>query len=294
MSFQTSHSFNIQLAINYGVEEAILIHHFQHWINHNKALGTNYHEGRTWTYQTREQIAAHFPYITKDRIRRLTDHLVDIGVLRKGNFNRLKMDQTIWYAFENEEMFTVGNFAKSSGKSAECDGKSAKAIPKTKPDTTPDTEKFNDGESLNSPKSEKMKKSNYKGFAKLKPEQKETLAWLKTLNIDTDADTLSWWATQYSRQRLQDVFDEAVHREADSIGKYMHKLLKQKSVVTTGKVRENREYATQFAEVHKWGALQIFQKYARVNKDELSFSVDPYNFIDQLHAAYDKFHANKT
>ena len=293
MSFNSVHGFNVELAIQYGVHEAILIAHFQYWINKNKKLGINIKDGRTWTYQTREDIAAHFPYFTCKQVRTITDNLVKKGVLIKGKYNQKGFDKTIWYAFINENMFTSAQMGNGSAQMGNAGDQKGKPIPDTKPGTNPDTKEFMDAESLNSAKSQKGKKSNYKGFAKLKPEQKETLAFLKSLNIDTDDDTLSWWATQYSKQRLQDVFDEAVHRDADSIGKYMHKLLKEKSVVTTGKVRENREYATQFAEAHKWSALQIFQKYARVDKDELSFCVDSYNFIDQLHAAYDKFHANK-
>jgi hypothetical protein len=44
------HSFNVHYAEKYGVHEAILIHHFQHWIEHNQRLNKNYHEERTWSY----------------------------------------------------------------------------------------------------------------------------------------------------------------------------------------------------------------------------------------------------
>src|SRR5271163_464192 len=124
----TSHSFNTDLADEYGMELAVLIHHFQHWVKVNKRLKRNFIEGRTWTYQTREEIAAHFSYFSIDQVRRLTDKLVELKVLRKGNFNKNILDKTIWYSFENEEMFTNGRFANSIGESAKWTGESAKCI----------------------------------------------------------------------------------------------------------------------------------------------------------------------
>lgn len=146
----THHTFCIDLAIEYGMEEAILIHHFQYWIDINQTKGTNFHEGKTWMYQTRKEISAHFPYWSPDKIRRLTDKLVEKKVLVKGNFNKKEFDKTIWYAFsnegiftngyrrnskfveENKESFTTGKSASSTGKSASSIGKSAKPIPNTK------------------------------------------------------------------------------------------------------------------------------------------------------------------
>ena len=122
------HAFNQIHAATYGVNEAILIAHFQYWINKNKRVGYNFKEGRTWTYQTRKEIAANFMYFSSDQVRRVTDSLVEQGVLIKGDFNKSSIDKTIWYAFENEKMFTIG-------KSAKWAGESAKPIPNTKPDT---------------------------------------------------------------------------------------------------------------------------------------------------------------
>jgi hypothetical protein len=132
------HSFDIALATKYGMECAVLIHHFQHWIRINRGAGRNIREGRAWTYQSRKEIALHFPYWSVDEVRRLGDKLVDMGVLLKGNFSKNKFDKTIWYAFvdekafkvdeESQKMFTIGKTAKSIGKSANGCGKTAKCI----------------------------------------------------------------------------------------------------------------------------------------------------------------------
>jgi hypothetical protein len=142
------HSFDIELACKYGVEEAILIHHFQHWITYNKRLNRNFHEERTWTYQTVEEICAHFPYLTKEQIRDLierlctgksrrtkSDEIEFEPVLIKGNFNKTNFDKTTWYAFQNEEILTKGQMPKSEKANAQIrSGQMPTPIPHTKTD----------------------------------------------------------------------------------------------------------------------------------------------------------------
>jgi len=133
------HSFDIKLAAMYGVEEAILIHHFQHWIRINAFAGRNFKEGKTWTYQSRKDIQAHFPYWNVDRVKYLCEKLEALGVVKTANFNKSPVDKTLWYAFVDEEAFGVdressNNFYErqkcpSKGKSALPEGKSAQPIP---------------------------------------------------------------------------------------------------------------------------------------------------------------------
>jgi len=144
------HSFDTALATQYGVQEAILIHHFQHWVGVNKRLKRNFREGRTWTYQTLDEIAAHFPYMSKDQIRDTIEKLCAgksrysdkepsfEPILIKGNFNKTAFDKTTWYAFKNEKMFTKWGFPQMEdldSPNGECEN------PIPIPDTKPDAEK---------------------------------------------------------------------------------------------------------------------------------------------------------
>ena len=137
------HAFNADIAAEYkDVDLAVLIQHFIHWIHHNQKMERNFRQDRTWSYQTFEEIAAHYPYWSRDQVRRLLKKAVDFKILRKGNFNKSKFDRTLWYAFENEEKFTIGrNRPKERPESANGKGESAPPIPHTKPITKPDTEK---------------------------------------------------------------------------------------------------------------------------------------------------------
>jgi len=140
-----NHSFDLLLAQKYGIVEAILLHNFLHWIGFNKRAGRNFHEGKTWTYQSRKEMAAHFPYMDDDTIRRACERLIERGVIITGNFNKSRMDKTLWYAFANEKawglddetqkMFTKGINATSKGVNATSYGVNATPIPNTIPNT---------------------------------------------------------------------------------------------------------------------------------------------------------------
>lgn len=145
------HSFDIALAAIYGTNPAILIHHFQHWIKFNKSTNRNFHEGRTWTYQSLDDIAAHFPYLNKSRIfdileklcegkgrKKKSDDISYDPVLMKGNFNKSKFDRTVWYAFVNEELWNLGDQNHMIGNSQSSDQDFPTPIPDTKPHTEPD------------------------------------------------------------------------------------------------------------------------------------------------------------
>jgi hypothetical protein len=106
--FSQHHSFDINLACQYGVQEALLITHFIFWISHNKRLKRNFKDGRYWMYQTQEEMVAHFPYLSRKQIMRILDRLVEKGVIIKGNYNKLAMDHTTWYAFKDDSF--LNNF----------------------------------------------------------------------------------------------------------------------------------------------------------------------------------------
>ncbi len=134
-----SHSFNVSYATTYGVNEAIIINHFQHWISVNHRLKRNYIQGRTWTYQSFEYIAAQFPYLTPFQVRNILHYLCTgikrgskqktpdfEAVLIKGNFNKSHYDRTQWYAFANEEKFSIW-LASQMEKSDQPNGKGQSA-----------------------------------------------------------------------------------------------------------------------------------------------------------------------
>ena len=106
------HSFDVELAKKYGLEEAILIKHFVFWIQKNKANGKHYHDGKIWTYNSTAAFAEIFPYLSYKQIRRVLDSLKNQNVIVVGNHNENKYDQTLWYAFFDESEFLFSQLPK--------------------------------------------------------------------------------------------------------------------------------------------------------------------------------------
>lgn len=97
-----THSFDVELAKMFGIEEAVFIDKFVGWIQHNRVNNKNYHDGRTWTFNSAKAFTDIFPYMSESKIKRVVSRLVEIGVLLKGNYNENQYDRTSWYAFSDE------------------------------------------------------------------------------------------------------------------------------------------------------------------------------------------------
>jgi len=158
MSFQsTSHQLSVDVAVKYGIEEALIISNFQFWINKNYSDGINKHDDRTWTYNTTESLAKLFPYMTTRAVRYALDGLVKKGVLIKGNYNKAGYDRTAWYAFFDEKTWlytvasdltkTANGFDKNVNshltKTANGFDKNVQPIPDNKPDRKQQIENTN-------------------------------------------------------------------------------------------------------------------------------------------------------
>lgn len=97
-----NHSFDVEIAQQYGVDAAILIEHFRFWIAKNKANNRHFYDGRYWTYNSAKAFAELFPYWSPSQIVRIIKKLEDAGVLIAGNFNTSPYDRTKWYSLNRE------------------------------------------------------------------------------------------------------------------------------------------------------------------------------------------------
>lgn len=96
------HIFDVDIAVKYGLNAAILLQNLQYWVAHNKANGKCYYEGRYWTYNSVKAFAELFPYLSEYQIRAALQRLIDDGVIVTGKFNRTSMDRTTWYSITEQ------------------------------------------------------------------------------------------------------------------------------------------------------------------------------------------------
>lgn len=93
-----NHSFNVEVAQRYGIEEAILLENLFWWCEKNRANGKHYIQGKYWTYNSAKAFAELFPYMSPAKIRRTLVGMEEKGLIISDNFNENKYDQTKWYA----------------------------------------------------------------------------------------------------------------------------------------------------------------------------------------------------
>ena len=95
------HHFDTDLACKYGILEAILINHFEFWIEQNEKNERNFYNDKYWTYNSMRAFSEIFPYASQRKIRSALKHLEEEGIIVIGNYNKSTYDRTLWYAFSD-------------------------------------------------------------------------------------------------------------------------------------------------------------------------------------------------
>ena len=96
------HSFDIEIAIKYGLELSIVYKHILFWIIKNKSHNKNFRDGCYWTYFSINSLQSVFPYFSIKQIRTILDKMKELNIIKVGNYNSQKYDRTLWYSFVEE------------------------------------------------------------------------------------------------------------------------------------------------------------------------------------------------
>lgn len=98
-----NHSFNVEVATQYGIEKAILLENLFFWVSKNKANNKNIHEGRAYTYNTAEAFSELFPYLNARKIARLLREMEEEGLIISRQFGK----------YDRTKSYTLSDFALS-------------------------------------------------------------------------------------------------------------------------------------------------------------------------------------
>lgn len=96
------YQFHIQIAQEFGVEKAIIIHCMYMWIAKNAANNRNAHDGRYWTYNTTEAWQKLLPFMCLKTVKRHLASLDDLEIIVRANYNQDPKDRTTWYSFSDD------------------------------------------------------------------------------------------------------------------------------------------------------------------------------------------------
>lgn len=140
------YSFNVKHAEKYGVNQAIMLKHIIYWIEKNIANNKHYHDGWTWTYNSIKAFGILFPFWTERQINLCLNKLINVGILKTGNYNKNGYDRTLWYAFLIEDDFIDSSILQKRKmeftEKKNPNTKNVKPIPDNKPNNKPDKERL--------------------------------------------------------------------------------------------------------------------------------------------------------
>ena len=88
-----THNFDIEIATDYGLLEAILMNNLWYWIKKNEANEINYFDGNYWTYNSTRAFNELFPYVSQRQIQNALKHLKDEEIIITGNYNKSAYDR---------------------------------------------------------------------------------------------------------------------------------------------------------------------------------------------------------
>lgn len=187
--------FSAELAQQYGLDEAIMLHNLAFWIRKNAVDGRNIHDGQVWTFSSIEAFTELFPFWSAKQIRRILVSLEDKSLIQKGNYNKSGMDRTTWYAITDKKVRTyydipdIKAFAQTDNsicpngqmdapKPANAFAQTGRPIPDNKPNSKPYT--LSDGASV-------RQRDQFAAFwAKYPRKEGKKKAWEKWLRLNPD------------------------------------------------------------------------------------------------------------
>lgn len=127
--FKLSHPFLLfpELWKEFGTNGAIVLAQLDYWIEHNRANGTGFHEGRYWTYNSIKAWKEQFLGWSENTIKRTLAGLEKDGLVLSDNFNKSAYDRTKWYTiiYENPRFAPFVQFGRMENISV------AQPIPET-------------------------------------------------------------------------------------------------------------------------------------------------------------------
>jgi len=130
-----NHSFNVNVATTIGsIEKAIILKDIKGWCEINMLNKHNCHDGRYWTYNSSDALAAKYPYMKSRSIRRWLSELVEDGYLFDGCYNKVQYDRTKWYSINHEKYLEAaktltGQNGQWNGQSGQSNGQNGQPIP---------------------------------------------------------------------------------------------------------------------------------------------------------------------
>ncbi|WP_069997784.1 hypothetical protein [Cellulosilyticum sp. I15G10I2] len=83
-----------------GLNDAIVLQQIHYWLEKNQENGVNFKDGRYWTYNPISRWQESIPFLSDNAVRRALEGLRKKGLLIVGNYNKSRVDRTLWYSID--------------------------------------------------------------------------------------------------------------------------------------------------------------------------------------------------
>lgn len=121
-----THSFNVSLAKEVGLAEAIILQHFYYWHRANLDNPDMTKDGRVWFFRSVKSVCDDFCYLTPSKVKTAIEKLVSDGWVFKGNYNADRMKRVTWYSLTD---FTLSLFTGLTiGENRQCNSENLLTI----------------------------------------------------------------------------------------------------------------------------------------------------------------------
>ena len=97
-----NHSFNVNFAMEYGVNEALVFNEICYWYNRNQTNPEMIKEGYIWCYIAISKFKEILPYLTEHQIRGALKTLKNEELILVGDYNHDTLKKTKWYALSKK------------------------------------------------------------------------------------------------------------------------------------------------------------------------------------------------
>ena len=134
-----NYMFDGKVAMEFGVDGAIMLQNLYFWIKKNEANNKHYHDGRYWTYNSAKAFSELFPYWSEKQISRILTNLENNGAIVTGNYNKVAYDRTKWYALTDLALSIIQDGDIHFTKQGNGNDQTVKPIPDINTDSKPDS-----------------------------------------------------------------------------------------------------------------------------------------------------------
>lgn len=97
-------AFQSEIAVEYGLNEAIILQKFHYWTKLNAKDNRNLRNGYYWVYVTLDDLSGQLLFFSRSTVQRTLKNLKNEGVLIVSNYNQRKYDKTVWYRIDYEKL----------------------------------------------------------------------------------------------------------------------------------------------------------------------------------------------